>query len=62
MSTQNLFEIKNFHGFLTKSLGKTILEYSLKPLTKPGDNYGSELQAAKVKVANKTDPNEVNKL
>lgn len=43
-------EIRFFVEFLEKCLGRKVLEYSLKPLTKPGDNYGSIMQLVAVKV------------
>lgn len=52
--------IRRFPEFLEKCLGQTVLDYTLKPLTKPGDNYGSILQAVEVKVAKNTNSNEVN--
>lgn len=59
MSDKNFAEIKNLKEFLEECLAKPILEYSLKPLTKPGDNYGAELQAVEVKVADNNDENQV---
>lgn len=44
-------EIKNFTEFLEISLNRTITEYTLKPLTKPGDNFGAILQSVVVKIA-----------
>lgn len=55
----SLYEIRNFGEFLEKCLERKVHEYSLKPLTKPGDNYGSVMQAVDVKVAGETDPTEV---
>lgn len=52
--------IRRFPEFLEKCLGRTVLDYTLKPLTKPGDHYGSILQAVEVKVAKNTNSNEVN--
>lgn len=62
MSDQNrpLFEIQQFREFLEKSLNKRVLEYTLKPLTKPGDNYGSIIQSVDVKVTSDDDCNQVN--
>lgn len=53
MSTQsqNVCEINNFMEFLEISLKQKIVEYTLKPLTVAGDNYGSIMQAVDVKVA-----------
>lgn len=48
--------------FLEKSLNATILDYTVTPLTKQGDNFGSTLLAINVKVKfSKNDgiPNEV---
>lgn len=59
MSDRVFREIKNLNEFLKECLGKPILEYSLKPLTEPGDNYGSELQAIEVKMADVSDTNQV---
>lgn len=50
MSDNALCEIKNLNEFLEKCLGKKVLEYKLKPLTKPGDNYGSVLQLIELKL------------
>lgn len=36
--------------FLEKSLNATILDYSVAPLTKQGDNFGSTLLAINIKV------------
>lgn len=61
MSNQprSLFEIRKFSEFLEKSLGRRVLDYRLKPLTKPGDNYGSVMQSVDVQVAGKFDRDEV---
>lgn len=48
-----LFEIRNFTEFLENCLTRRVLDYKLKPLTKPGDNYGSVMQSIDVKVARK---------
>lgn len=45
-----LSEIRNFTKFLEKCLERKVLGYTLKPLTKPGDNYGAVLQSVDVKV------------
>lgn len=55
-----LCEIKDFTEFLEKCLDRKVLEYTLKPLTKPGDNYGSVMQSVEVKIAGSSDPKEVN--
>ncbi|XP_031633861.1 uncharacterized protein LOC116347425 [Contarinia nasturtii] len=55
-------QIKNFTKFLEKSLNKTVLEYTLKSLTKPGDNFGAVLRSVVVKVAdeeNDSDENDI---
>lgn len=49
-------EIKEFAQFLEKSLQRKVLEYSIKPLTKPGDNFGAILQSVDVKVGNDSKP------
>ena len=59
MCGRDFCEIKNLKEFLEKCLGKPVLEYTLKPLTKPGDNYGSELQAVEAKLADKNGSNQV---
>lgn len=46
-------EIRKLKEFLEKSLGTKVLEYDLKYLTKPGDNYGSIIQSLDVKVESK---------
>lgn len=56
---RSLCEIRNFGEFLEYRLERKIIEYSLKPLTKPGDNYGSIMQAVVVKVAGKIDSDKV---
>lgn len=43
-------KIKNFTEFLEKCLGKKISSYILRPLTKPGDNFGSTIQSVEVKL------------
>lgn len=49
-------QIEKLREFLENCLGKTILDYSLHPLTKPGDNYGSIIQALTVTVSHNGDP------
>lgn len=56
---QSSYKIRNFGEFLEKCLKRKVIEYSLKPLTKPGDNYGSIMQAVDVKVAGVTDLDKV---
>lgn len=55
-----LTEIRNFTEFLEQHLNKKVLEYSLKPLTKPGDNFGAIVQSVDVKVTGKIGSDEVN--
>lgn len=64
MSDQNqsLCKIRNFVEFLEICLKRKVLEYSLRPLTKPGDNYGGILQSVDVKVAANNDFEEVNRI
>lgn len=45
-----LCEIRNFTEFLEKCLRQKICNYTLRPLTKPGDNYGSTMQSVEVKL------------
>lgn len=52
-------EIREFQKFMEKSLKKKVLEYSSKPLTKPGDNFGAVLQAVDVKLLANNQSNEV---
>lgn len=49
--SQSSCEIRNFTEFLSKCLGKRVIEYQLNHLTKPGDNYGSVMLSVEVKVA-----------
>lgn len=56
------FEIQQFRSFLEKCLKTKVLEYSLKPLTKPGDNYGSIMQSVDVKMLVTEDGNKVNSI
>lgn len=56
---QALREIKNVHEFLEKCLKKSVLKYTLNPLTKPGDNYNSVLQSLEVKLIKNNDSAEV---
>lgn len=48
-------EIRNFNEFLEKSLSEKVLDYTLKPLTKPGENYGSVMQLVEVKIIKNTE-------
>lgn len=48
-------EIRNFTEFLEKHLKRKVLNYTLKSLTKPGDNYGAILRSVDVKVAENGD-------
>lgn len=45
-------KIKNFTEFLEKSLNRTVLGYTLKPLTNIGDNYSGVLKSVVGKVGN----------
>lgn len=56
--SKQMSDIKLFKEFLEEQLGAKVLEYCLKPLTKPGENFGAELRTAEVKVINNS--NEVN--
>lgn len=51
--------IRNFTEFLEQNLKKKVLEYTLKPLTKPGDNFGAVVQAVDVKVVKNNENNDV---
>lgn len=55
-----LCEIKEFDKFLEKCLEQKVLNYTLKPLTKPGDNYGSIMQSVDVKIAGKSEDEVIN--
>lgn len=48
-SNRSLCEIGNFNGFLEKCLGSKVLDYTIKSLTKPGDNYRSVVQLVEVR-------------
>lgn len=50
MTSNSFFEIKDLKEFLNISLGIDMVEFQLKCLTKPGDNYGSIIQSLDVKV------------
>lgn len=50
MSSSSFVEVKYLKEFLKLSLGTEAIEYQLKCLTKPGDNYGSIIQSLDVKV------------
>lgn len=53
---QPLGEIQNMKEFLGKCLKTTsIFNYTSKSLTKPGDNYNSQLQAVDVNLFNPND-------
>lgn len=60
--TEPLCEIRDFTAFLQKCLQRKVLDFTLKPLTKPGDNYGSLIQSVDVKVTAGSDREEVNRL
>lgn len=51
MSAQSSCNIRNFTEFLENCLQRKVLGFTLKPLTKPGDNYGSTMQSVDVEVA-----------
>ncbi|XP_055295161.1 uncharacterized protein LOC129564935 [Sitodiplosis mosellana] len=53
--THSVCGIRNFVEFLELCSGCKVIEYSLRPLTNPGDNYGSVFQAVEVKVVAKSD-------
>lgn len=40
--------IVRLREFVENCLGKKIVDYKLRALTEPGDNYGSTIQALKV--------------
>lgn len=48
-------QIVNLREFLEICLGKKCLDYSLRPLTAHGDNYGSIIQALTVTVTHTND-------
>lgn len=50
MSSNSFVEIRFLKEFLEISLGAKVIEYQLKFLTKPGDNYGSIIQSLEVKL------------
>lgn len=43
-------EIKDFTRFLEECLGRKIVNYSIRRLTKPGENYGSVMLSVEVKM------------
>lgn len=45
-----LENIRAIIPFLEKSLNATVLDYTVEPLTKQGDNFGSTLLAINIKV------------
>lgn len=51
--TSSSCEIRNFTEFLEKCLGRKVHDYTLRPLTKPGENYGSTMQSVDVKLTDK---------
>lgn len=53
------YEIKFLKEFLKKCLKVEVLDYNLKCLTKPGDNYGGVIQSLDVKITNERDENVV---
>lgn len=54
-----LNEFRQFHEFLENQLARKILEFTLNPLTKPGDNYNSILRALEVTSIKNNRTNEV---
>lgn len=57
---QPVKERRQFDEFLNNCFSnRTILNYTVKSLTKLGDNWGSVLQAVEVKLATKNDSNAV---
>lgn len=54
-----LSEIRNFVELLEESLKRKVFQYTLKPLTKPGCNFGATLQSVEVKVTGKSDSDNV---
>lgn len=44
-------DIKGLQQFLEKCLKKSVLDYTLSDLTRPGENYGSIMQSLDVTVA-----------
>lgn len=50
-SEQTICEIAELRELLEKCLKLKVLDYKLKCLTKPGDNYGSTVQSLDVEVA-----------
>lgn len=60
VDTNQSSEIKNLTELLEKSLKRKVISYSLKYLTKPGDNYGSVMQALSVVAAGKNGSIDVN--
>lgn len=48
--------------FLEKSLNATILDYTVTPLTKQGDNFGSTLLAINVKIKHKINDGNLNEV
>lgn len=62
MSEDNasICEINDFAEFLEKCLNRNILDFTLKPLTKPGDNYRSIMQLVEVQVSEKNGCAKVN--
>lgn len=48
---QPISQIRYITEFLERHLNRKVLEYSLKDLTKPGDNFGSVIQSLDIRVA-----------
>ncbi|XP_055296714.1 uncharacterized protein LOC129565642 [Sitodiplosis mosellana] len=51
-----LSEIRYFTEFLEENLKRKVLDYTLKPLTKSGHNFGAILQSVEVTVSAEYDP------
>lgn len=54
-------EIKYIKEFLEECLNMKVIDYTIKPLTKPGDNYGGVLQSIEVRAFESNDSDKVNK-
>lgn len=54
--------IREIEAFLQTNLKKKVLEFTVKPLTKPGDNFKSLVQAVDVKLAGANDSTVLTKI
>lgn len=61
MAESSTDAIRDLSDFLGKSLNRQILNYSLAYLTKPGDNYGSIIQALTVQTSDGNTSDSVSK-